>query len=67
MAKLGLKRAGFGPEQRRNIENALRIALDRSATMEEILRRVRAECAQDDAVRHLVDFIGKSDRGVARG
>jgi UDP-N-acetylglucosamine acyltransferase len=65
--KVGLKRAGFGPEQRKNIEHAVRIVLDRSAKMDEIVGRIRAECAQDDAVRHLVEFIEKSERGVARG
>jgi len=65
--KVGLKRAGFGPEQRKNIENAVRIVLDRSARMDEIVGRIRAECEQDDAVRHLVEFIEKSGRGVARG
>jgi UDP-N-acetylglucosamine acyltransferase len=65
--KVGLRRAGFGPEQRRNIENAVRIALDRSSTMEEIVSRIRADCEQDDAVRHLVEFIEQSERGVARG
>jgi UDP-N-acetylglucosamine acyltransferase len=65
--RVGLKRAGFGPAERRNIENAVRIALDRSATMEEITSRIRTECEQDDAVRHLVDFIASSERGVARG
>ena len=65
--RVGLKRAGFGPVERRNIENAVRIALDRSATIEEITARIRAECEQDDAVSHLVNFIGSSERGVARG
>jgi UDP-N-acetylglucosamine acyltransferase len=65
--KVGLKRAGFGPGQRKNIENAVRIALDRSAKMDDIVGRIRAECEQDEAVRHLVDFIEKSERGVARG
>ena len=65
--KVGLKRAGFGPEQRKNIENAVRIALDRRAKVDEIVNRIRSECAQDDAVRHFVEFIEKSERGVARG
>ena len=37
------------------------------AKMDEIVGRIRAECEQDDAVRHLVEFIEKSERGVARG
>ena len=65
--KVGLKRAGFGPGQRKNIENAVRIALDRRAKVDEIVHRIRSECEQDDAVRHLVEFIEKSERGVARG
>jgi acyl-[acyl carrier protein]--UDP-N-acetylglucosamine O-acyltransferase len=35
--------------------------------MDEITSRIRAECEQDEAVRHLVEFIEKSGRGVARG
>jgi UDP-N-acetylglucosamine acyltransferase len=65
--KVGLKRAGFGPAERRNVENAVRIALDRAATMEEIQARIRADCEQDEPVRHLLDFIANSERGVARG
>jgi UDP-N-acetylglucosamine acyltransferase len=65
--RVGLKRAGFGPAERRNIENAVRIALDRSATMEEVAVRIRAECEPDEAVLYLLDFIAGSERGVARG
>ena len=65
--RVGLKRAGFGPDRRRNIEVAIRIALDKSATMEEVDRRIRAECEQDETIDHLLEFIAASDRGVARG
>ena len=65
--RVGLKRAGFGPDERRNIEVAIRIALDKSSTMEEVDQRIRAECRQDDAIGHLLEFIAESDRGVARG
>ena len=65
--RIGLKRAGFKPDERRNIERAIRIALDTSATMEEVIERIRADCTEDAAIAHLLKFIEESDRGVARG
>lgn len=64
--RVGLKRAGFSPGQRKNIESAIRIALDTSATMDGVLQRIRANCELDEAVLHLLDFIESSDRGIAR-
>lgn len=65
--RVGLKRAGFGPAERRNIEKAIRIALDRTSTIEEVERRIRSECEQDEPILHLLAFIAASERGVARG
>jgi UDP-N-acetylglucosamine acyltransferase len=65
--RVGLKRAGFSPSERRNIENAIRIALDKSMLIDEVQTRIRAECEPDTAVEHLLEFISASDRGVARG
>jgi UDP-N-acetylglucosamine acyltransferase len=65
--RVGLKRAGFGPAARKNIEKAVRIALDKSETIDEVEQRIRAECELDEAVQHLLAFIATSDRGVARG
>lgn len=65
--RVGLKRAGFGPAERKNIERAVRIALDKSKTIDEVLDRIRADCEPDAAVRHLLEFIESSERGVARG
>jgi UDP-N-acetylglucosamine acyltransferase len=65
--RIGLKRAGFGPAQRRNIERAVRIALDRTATIADVVDRIRSECEQDEPVSHLLAFIAGSERGVARG
>jgi len=64
--RVGLKRAGFGPAERRNIERAIRIVLDRRTTMEDVQSRIRAECEQDEAITHLLTFIAGSERGVAR-
>jgi len=65
--RVGLKRAGIGPAERRNIERAIRIALDKSLTMDAVTERIRAECDQDDSISHLLAFIAGSDRGIARG
>lgn len=64
--RVGLRRAGIGPAQRKNIEKAIRLALDKSVTMEQVRERIRNDCEQDDAVAHLLSFISESDRGIAR-
>lgn len=64
--RVGLKRAGFDPAARRNIEKAVRFVLDRAVTIEEAAQRIRGECEKDAAIAHLLDFIESSERGVAR-
>ncbi|HEY5666044.1 MAG TPA: acyl-ACP--UDP-N-acetylglucosamine O-acyltransferase [Gammaproteobacteria bacterium] len=64
--RVGLRRAGFGPAERKNIERGIRIALDKSATIAEVEQRIRDECDPDAAIAHLLDFIAASDRGIAR-
>ncbi|MDX1562964.1 MAG: acyl-ACP--UDP-N-acetylglucosamine O-acyltransferase [Gammaproteobacteria bacterium] len=65
--RVGLKRAGFSPATRKNIDKAIRIALDRSATLEEVTERIAGECERDEPIEHLLAFIAGSDRGIARG
>jgi UDP-N-acetylglucosamine acyltransferase len=65
--RVGLKRAGFSLAARKNIERAIRIALDRSATMSEVQARIRTECELDDCIEDLLRFIAGSERGSARG
>jgi UDP-N-acetylglucosamine acyltransferase len=64
--KVGLRRAGFDLEERGNIERAVRLLLDRGATIEEVVRRIGEECTETPAVRHLVEFLSTSKKGVAR-
>lgn len=64
--RVGLKRAGFDETERRNIDTALRFVLDRSLTIEEVLTRIAAECAQSAQIEHLLAFIRNSKRGIAR-
>ena len=65
--RVGLKRAGFDAAERRNIDNAIRLVLDRSLTIEEVTARIAAECAQSAQIEHLLAFIRNSERGIARG
>lgn len=64
--RVGLKRAALPLAQRRNIERAIRIALDRATTIEDVADRIRSECEQDEPIAHLLAFIAGSERGVAR-
>ena len=65
--RVGLKRAGFDAAERRNIDNALRLILDRSLTIDEVTARIAAECEHSPQIQHLLGFIGASKRGIARG
>ncbi|MGD8340247.1 MAG: acyl-ACP--UDP-N-acetylglucosamine O-acyltransferase [Gammaproteobacteria bacterium] len=65
--RVGLKRAGFGPSERKNVEKAIRIAIDKSLTMSQVDQRIRNECDLDHAIEHLLEFIATSDRGISRG
>jgi UDP-N-acetylglucosamine acyltransferase len=65
--RVGLKRAGFDADERRNIDKALRLLLDRSLTIDEVVARIAAECTPSPQIEHLVGFIRSSERGIARG
>lgn len=64
--RVGLKRAGFGFDARKNIERAVRIALDKTATIDDVQQRIRNNCEIDSAVEHILGFIEASERGLAR-
>jgi len=65
--RVGLKRAGFDAAERRNIDNAMRLVLDRALTVDEVTTRIAAECAASPQIEHLLTFIRNSERGIARG
>jgi UDP-N-acetylglucosamine acyltransferase len=65
--RVGLKRAGFDAAERRNIDNAVRLVLDRSLTIEEVTARIESECQPSPQIEHLLTFIKSSNRGIARG
>lgn len=65
--RVGLKRAGFDAAERRNIDDALRLVLDRGLTIDEVTARIESDCAASPQIAHLLAFIRGSDRGIARG
>ncbi len=65
--RVGLKRAGIDAAERRNIDKALRLLLQRSLTVEEALARIEGECEPSPQIAHLLQFVRGSERGIARG
>ncbi|HLF10662.1 MAG TPA: acyl-ACP--UDP-N-acetylglucosamine O-acyltransferase [Gammaproteobacteria bacterium] len=65
--RVGLKRAGFDSSERRNIDHAVRILLDRTLTIEEVMATIRQQCSPSPQIEHFVNFLKTSDRGIARG
>lgn len=64
--KVGLKRAGFGPEARRNIERAMRFVLDGALPLDAVVAKIRSECEPSEEIDQLVTFLETSQRGIAR-
>jgi UDP-N-acetylglucosamine acyltransferase len=65
--RVGLKRAGFDAAERRNIDTAIRLVLDRALTIEEVMERIAVNCTPSPQIEHLLGFIRTSERGIARG
>jgi len=64
--RVGLKRAGFDPAERRNIERAMRCLLDGAVPLAEAVARIRAECEPSPQIDRIVTFVEGSRRGIAR-
>jgi UDP-N-acetylglucosamine acyltransferase len=63
---IGLKRNRFPAETIAELKKAYRILFRSRLTLKEALARVEAETAPIPEVRHLLDFIRTSKRGVQR-
>ena len=63
---VGLKRAGFGPEVLEALKQAYKIVFRTRTPLARALEQVEGEVADLTEVRHFVDFIRGSERGVAR-
>lgn len=62
---VGLKRAGFSPEEIRILKLAYRILFRSGLKQEDALKRIESDCPSEHA-RHLVAFVRRSERGICR-
>lgn len=63
---IGLKRRGFGDKTINNLKKAYRNIFRSGLTLEEALRKTTEEIPDSNEVRHLLDFIRNSKRGITR-
>lgn len=63
---IGMERAGFSKEEVDNIYKAIRIVTKGGRTIEESLEDIQKECTPSENIKYLMDFIKKSERGIAR-
>ena len=64
--KVGLERAGFSKDEVDNIHRGIRALLMGNRTIEEALDLIAKECVPSPNIEHLVNFVRKSERGIAR-
>jgi UDP-N-acetylglucosamine acyltransferase len=63
---VGLKRQGFSSETISELKKAYRILFRDNTSMKEAVRKVQAELPYTEEIAHLLDFINKNRRGIAR-
>ncbi len=62
---VGLKRRGIKPEVRVELKKALKLFLDKSMRVEQVIPKMK-ELTQYDEIKTMIDFIVNTKRGVAR-
>lgn len=62
---IGLRRAGFSLERLRALKRAYALLYRQGLKLEEALDRIETELRSEDT-RHLIDFVRRSKRGIAR-
>jgi UDP-N-acetylglucosamine acyltransferase len=61
-----LERSGFPADEIENIYRAIRIVTKGGRTIEEALEDIQKECKPSEHIQYLIQFIRKSERGIAR-
>ena len=64
--KIGIERAGFNKEEVANVHRAIRALIMGNRTIEEALDLISKECEPSPNIEHLVNFVRRSERGIAR-
>jgi UDP-N-acetylglucosamine acyltransferase len=62
---VGLKRAGFSPDEISRLRQAYRLLFRSGLKLEDALQQIEKEVPGEHA-RHLVEFIRASERGICR-
>jgi UDP-N-acetylglucosamine acyltransferase len=61
---IGLRRRNFSTEKIQSIENAYRLIYYSNLNVSQALERIKSETTITDEVRHIIEFIGRSKRGI---
>jgi UDP-N-acetylglucosamine acyltransferase len=61
---IGLRRRGFKPETIQAIDRAYHLIYNSQMNVSQALEKIRAEVIAGEEVKHVVDFIEKSKRGI---
>jgi UDP-N-acetylglucosamine acyltransferase len=64
--KVGLERHGVSEETQQALKNAYKIVYRSDLTVEKALERIEAELPPAPEIKHFVEFIRKSERGIAK-
>lgn len=63
---IGLKRHGFTDETMNDLKNAYKILFREKRTLKDALKRIQEKLTYTEEIKHLVEFIQNSKRGICR-
>lgn len=63
---IGLKRKGFSDETLKNLKEAFRLIFRSNLLLKDAVEKVTEEYGNDENVKIMLEFINKSERGIAR-
>lgn len=63
---VGLRRRGFSEDEIRNLKEAYKIIFKRGNKLEEAIRQMQEKFPDDKNIKHMIQFIRESKRGIAR-
>ncbi len=61
---VGLRRNGFGPEERRELKDAYRVLYRSDLNVSQALAKIKLQSSLSAPVAHLVQFVERSKRGI---
>jgi len=62
--RVGLERRGFTPEKLQALSRAFRILFRAKLNTSQALERLKTDVEQTPEVRHLIEFVENSERGI---